>query len=595
MSFFQLFAIAHRDGGFLRNRRRSHARRASPRIESLDSRILLSCAEISGFVYHDANDNGIFDSGETPIANSKLELHDSANHLVATTTTDAHGFYSFMADPRINTSPVTKEYDVSFPEKATDWTDTKTLPQLDPVLGTLTAVDIIANDPLTSLLKIENVDSAPATIHATVTATATLSGPSLASLVSTLSLDKTFHAAPFDGTIDFDAPSGVTYGPETVPGSNTITLTNPGDLAPYIGKGTVAFTETTHSTSAASGSANLVLQVNTSVSAQMRVIYHYIPSNCLLPGDYTIVQPELPPGYLNGWKTSGNIVPIPGSNTVNFIHVTLGTSSLTNNNFGEVRPGSLAGYVYFDANNDGIKQPSEPGIANIGVRLTGIDDQGNVINVLQQTAPDGSYLFTNLRPGIYTLTELGVPGYLPGKDTIGTPGGATTQDHFANVKLASGVQGINNNFGELKPSSLAGYVYLDDDNDGIKQPGEPGIPGVKVTLTGIDDLGHAVSQTQYTAADGSYRFTNLRPGVYTLNEYHPAGFLDGKDTIGTPGGITSHDQFSNIVLASGVDGMDNNFGELLQAGHAAPPPVNPRPPTIVGKGFFLASRAFRGG
>src|SRR5260221_2122291 len=41
-------------------------------------------------------------------------------------------------------------------------------------------------------------------------------------------------------------------------------------------------------------------------------------------------------------------------------------------------------------------------------------------------------------------------------------------------------------------------------------------------------------------------FTNLRPGTYTLTETQPAGFLDGKDMIGTPGGTTANDVFSAI-------------------------------------------------
>src|SRR5207247_310145 len=146
-----------------------------------------------------------------------------------------------------------------------------------------------------------------------------------------------------------------------------------------------------------------------------------------------------------------------------------------------------------------------------------------------------SYNFTGLRPGTYTLTETQPANYLDGKDTIGTPGGNTSNDQFANIVLGPGVAGANNNFGELTPASLGGLVYVDANNIGIKDPSESGIGGVTVTLSGTDDLGHAVSATQTTAPDGSYAFNNLRPGVYTLSESQPADYLDGKDTIGTPG------------------------------------------------------------
>jgi len=90
---------------------------------------------------------------------------------------------------------------------------------------------------------------------------------------------------------------------------------------------------------------------------------------------------------------------------------------------------------------------------------------------------------------------------------------------------------------------------------------ELGIASVTVKLTGTDDLGQAVSKTDLTDVNGFYSFEGLRPGNYKITETQPAAFLDGKDTIGTPGGTTSNDMFSNIALPEGFDGMNNNFGE----------------------------------
>src|SRR5205814_188714 len=149
-----------------------------------------------------------------------------------------------------------------------------------------------------------------------------------------------------------------------------------------------------------------------------------------------------------------------------------------------------------------------------------------------------------------------------GKDTIGTPGGTTGSDVFSNIVLNAGVAGANNNFGELLPASLAGFVYYDFNNDGIKQASDNAISGVTVTLTGNDDLGASVNPSTTTDTSGAYSFGNLRPGTYTPTATQPSAYLDGKDTIGTPGGDTSNDVFSNIVLNLGVNGQDNDFGEL---------------------------------
>lgn len=83
-----------------------------------------------------------------------------------------------------------------------------------------------------------------------------------------------------------------------------------------------------------------------------------------------------------------------------------------------------------------------------------------------------------------------------------------------------------------------------------------------VTLTGTDDRGVPVNKVTQTIAGGAYSFTNLRPGVYQIAETQPGlPYVDGKDTIGTPGGSTSNDLFFNINLHCDVHGINNNFGE----------------------------------
>ena len=176
-------------------------------------------------------------------------------------------------------------------------------------------------------------------------------------------------------------------------------------------------------------------------------------------------------------------------------------------------------------------------------------------------SPDGSYSFANLRPGTYSVVETQPAAYLDGKDTAGSSGGTVTNDAISTILLGAGVASVNNNFGELQPSSLSGFVYVDAGNDGVKGAGEAGIGGVTVTLTGTNDLG-AVSLTALTAADGSYSFANLRPGTYSVVETQPAGYLDGKDTAGSTGGTVTNDAISTIALGAGVASVNNNFGEL---------------------------------
>ena len=111
-------------------------------------------------------------------------------------------------------------------------------------------------------------------------------------------------------------------------------------------------------------------------------------------------------------------------------------------------------------------------------------------------------------------------------------------------------------------AQLGGTVYFDADNDGLRDTGEPGIPGVLVGLSGVDNQGNTVNLTAMTDVNGAYNFVDLKGGTYSIIETQPDAWIDGQDTIGTPGGDTGADQFSNIMLDPSEQGTGNNFGEL---------------------------------
>jgi len=228
-------------------------------------------------------------------------------------------------------------------------------------------------------------------------------------------------------------------------------------------------------------------------------------------------------------------------------------------------PGSLAGRVFIDANNNGLDD-GEDGIEGVSVTLSGTDVDGNPVSLTTLTGPDGSYLFGDIEPGTYELASTTPAGYLDGIDVAGSLGGTAGNDLISGIVLDSGEDGTGYLFGELVPGSLSGYAYEDFNNDGEIDFNELAIEGVTVTLSGVDDRGEAVSVTDTTDADGIYFFVDLRPGVYSITETQPAGYEDGIETLGTAGGVVGDDVFSEINLAVGVDGMNYNFAERPQAG-----------------------------
>jgi parallel beta-helix repeat protein len=129
-------------------------------------------------------------------------------------------------------------------------------------------------------------------------------------------------------------------------------------------------------------------------------------------------------------------------------------------------PASLSGVVWEDFNNDGQVDFGENGISGVTITLTGTDFIGNTVNVSQLTDSDGAYVFLNLLPGNYHVTETQPAGYLQGIDSVGTAGGSLSATDQFFVALGLGVNGLNYNFGEqpagggnVKPGQTAGIGF----------------------------------------------------------------------------------------------------------------------------------------
>jgi uncharacterized repeat protein (TIGR01451 family) len=247
---------------------------------------------------------------------------------------------------------------------------------------------------------------------------------------------------------------------------------------------------------------------------------------------------------------------------------------------------AVAGTVYFDADNDGVLDSGETRIAGVAIRLSGTDNQGNTVIRTTTTGADGTYRFDNLPPSNaagYQIAETQPGDYLDGKETVGSLGGQAAvpspTDRFLQVIVASGDNGTGYNFGEIKGGSISGHVYYDRNRDGMRQPGEMGILGAIVTLTGRDDQGNEVYLTTTTDATGAYRFDNLRPSNaqgYHITETQPGGYRDGQESPGTfsqfdgqgllgTSSLTPQvldDAFAGLNLPPGVLATDFDFGEI---------------------------------
>ncbi len=92
---------------------------------------------------------------------------------------------------------------------------------------------------------------------------------------------------------------------------------------------------------------------------------------------------------------------------------------------------------------------------------------------------------------------------------------------------------------------IAGFVFADTNASNAIDSLE-GIAGVTITLTSST----GTTKTATTGADGSYEFTGLAAGTYTIAETQPVAYLDG--------GSNS----LNVTLVSGTALTGQNFREL---------------------------------
>jgi hypothetical protein len=114
--------------------------------------------------------------------------------------------------------------------------------------------------------------------------------------------------------------------------------------------------------------------------------------------------------------------------------------------------------------------------------------------------------------------------------------------------------------------SLSGTVFLDLNQDGVRDATDPGIAGVPIHLLFTDADGVARDIVTVTRDDGTYEFTDLAPGVYTLFEEQVGEYIDGADVLGSLGGIAENDLFREIVVGPGQFGVNYDFGELVNDG-----------------------------
>ena len=183
----------------------------------------------------------------------------------------------------------------------------------------------------------------------------------------------------------------------------------------------------------------------------------------------------------------------------------------------------LGDFVWVDKNKDGLQDKDEVGVP--GVKATLKDGDGKTVATVT-TGPEGRYSFDNLPDGSYQVCfdTKALPGdfadYQLTKANAASHNGTDSAADLSTgctpvTKLGVGHrEDLTLDAGIIAPVNRVGdYVWVDKNANGVQDPGEPGVPGVKVTLK--DDKGTVVS-TQSTVDGGKYLFTDLPDGSYQV-------------------------------------------------------------------------------
>ncbi len=561
---------------------RKPRRRVALQVEQLETRWVP--ASISGYVFNDVAGNGYtLTQGDVGIQGNTIQLQDSNGNVLANTQTGSDGSYLFNTNQNINTNPQTQTQTYQFQNATTGSTqnNSSTITPFDTSLGQLESVTIIDNANLTSDIKVENMDQGAATITGQVAGTINLAvnGKTLSTSVSGPA--ESFNAKAYDQTLDFGGTSGHDFGNQTATGSSSITFNNATDLALFE-NGPINLSETATSTSSASGSGNLVAQITSEGGSNVTVIYNYVPSNALPAGQYKIVEVSTPPSYNPGPWTPTNGQQLKTTTSQEEIDVTLNnsTSTSTNNNFSFTQPVSITGTVYDDANDDGIQESNEPSLNGQNtpdtITLTGTTKNGTPVNEQTGIDANGNYSFSGLTPGTYNLSSTTPTGYFAGvANHAEVPTATSTGTAYTGITLNSGAQGSSFNFGVYQGGSLSGHVFLDNGTAGVVP-----LSDVQVSLIGAS-TGKTVATTT-TGTDGSYSFSNLPPGDYTILKSAPSSPLEdekkvpGSLGVETRGATATADEFF-VGLATQQSGINYDF----YLDQEIPPPPPPPPPTII--------------
>lgn len=297
--------------------------------------------------------------------------------------------------------------------------------------------------------------------------------------------------------------------------------------------------------------------VTSAMTAELDGSYHF---GDLAAGKYTVMMAKLPP-HIPGDPESG---PAPYTmTTVDSQAVTVTDAPAIGVNFGATMPMVVNGYVFNDADVNGIKSTTETGMANASVQVYRDSDGDGSFDLrvgFDLTDSQGFYSIGDLMPGlvvVVTTLSGGINGGSVEQPLLSSQAGAITI--YRDLPVPP--------YAQHAWATLFGTIWNDLDGDEIIDAGdaseaaEPVFPPVTCYLyadanqNGVVDVGEVSTKVQ-TDTLGQYKLLGIVPGsyIFQVNE----GALPGAYTLST-----NADQMRFTLKAGEIARLDVGYYDPL--------------------------------
>ena len=226
---------------------------------------------------------------------------------------------------------------------------------------------------------------------------------------------------------------------------------------------------------------------------------------------------------------------------------------------------SVGDTVFFDADGDGAQDPGETGISGVTIRI--LDAGGNVVGT-DITDASGNYDFLGLIPGDYRVEVTDIAAVLAGLNL------SAGVNPTAAISVAGGDNVDTADFGYTASGgagSIGSFVWHDTDGSGTVSGAEAslGLQGITIDLyldvNGNGTLDPGIDnrvRTTVTSITGDYEFNGLPGADYLVDVTDTSGVLAGFTKTNGAAGVDNNSQADPyaITLAAGSTNFTGDFG-----------------------------------